>query len=264
MIFSILTEMWNYAEAASHNPDDLEKFDFLSKSKITKNALEECYSYISEEEDRVVFVFAGTGGAKNDLKSWIKDFSAYPLKEDVLLNTKTKEKGTIHSGFYYLWGKSKSMIDEVVERTQNTKKYFVTGMSQGGAVATLCARHLVLNRKINKDNVRLVSFGAPSQGTQEYANQVDALDFQNLRIVDGYDIVPTLPPYAVGFRHCGYEIQLSVPWWHVIFYKIHDHFYSSYTKGLIKEFKKLKKLGLLPETYEDIKVLEEILKRVTI
>lgn len=247
---NILVDMWRYSEASSHEKT-LGSLSFLGK--ITKNSHKECFSFVSEEETRVVFVFAGT---RSNLVSWIKDFIAFPLSKDSLTNTKTNKPGIIHRGFYEIWEKSKPMVDEILKRSKD-KEIFVTGMSQGGAVSTICARHLVKNRNVAKTNISLVTFGAPSQGTKEYASQVNELLQSHYRVVNGYDIVPTMPPKIAGFCHCGSFIWLKNPWWTRFFRKIKSHFYSSYTKSLIKKFTN-------QHFITEIEELEAILKRVVI
>lgn len=247
---NVLVDMWRYSEATEHGTK-IDGFDFLSKSKLTKNDREECYSFFSEEPDRLVLVF---GGTKGKLKSWIKNFLAFPLKKDTLVNTKTGEPGIIHSGFYSIWEQSKKIVDELLEKNKG-KEIFVTGMSQGGAIATICARHLAKNRGISKDNLRVVTFGAPASGTDEYATQVNELLGEHYRVVDGYDIVPTLPPEKLGFEHAGSFIWLKVAWWHRFFHRIRDHFWSSYTKGLMGKFK---------SSEENMVELRKVMSRVRI
>jgi predicted lipase len=242
--------MWRYSEATEHGTK-IDSFDFLVESKLTKNDREDCYSFISEEKNRTVFTF---GGTKGNLKSWVKNFLAYPLRSDSLVNTKTGEPGIIHAGFYSIWKESKKLVDNALTHIGD-KEIYVTGMSQGGAVATICARHILKNRGFDKQKLQLVTFGAPAQGLGEYVNQVNELVSTHFRVVDGYDIVPTLPPEAFGFLHSGALIWLKVAWWHRFFHRIRDHFYSSYTKGLIRKFKM---------SEENLRELKKILKRVRI
>lgn len=246
---NIIVDLWRYAEACCHEKK-MNNFEFLKKNKLTKQNFTDCFSFISEEKNRVVFAFAGT---KDNFKSWIKDFFAFPLSKDSLVHTKTNEPGIIHRGFYELWEKSKPIIDEVLKRSAG-KKILVTGMSQGGAVATLCARHLVKNRSVDKNNLILVSFGAPAQGVREYASRINELLGSHFRVVNGYDIVTTMPPEKLGFVHSGSFVWLKAAWWHRFFYRIRAHFWSSYTKKLLKKFTKE------DETIE----LKIVLDRVTI
>jgi hypothetical protein len=246
---NILVDMWRYSEASDHGIK-IDSFDFLVNSKIIKNDCKDCYSFISEEENRTVLCFSGT---KGKLRSWIKNFIVYPLKSDSLVSTKGGP-GIIHAGFYSVWQESKSLVDDVLKRIGN-KDIYITGMSQGGAVATICARHIIKNRGFDKDKVHLVTFGAPAQGLGEYVNQVNEALSTHFRVVNGYDLVPTLPPDEFGFLHAGSLIWLRVPWWHKFFYKIGDHFYSTYTKSLMKKFK-------LSET--NLIELKKVLKRVKI
>lgn len=253
---NIIVDTWRYCEAASHacaqGGEILNNYDFLKGAKLTTNMQDDCFSFVSEEEKRIVFIFAGT---KGNIKSWAEDFIALPLKKDSLVHTKTNEPGMIHAGFYGIWGKSKQMVDDTLARV-GEKEIVVTGMSQGGAVATLCARHLIKNRNFNKSKLTLVTFGAPAQGIGEYATQVNELLSTHYRVVDGYDIVPTLPPAIAGFVHSGSLIWLKAPWWTKFFIskRIKAHYYSSYTKALMKKFIK-------PDEQKELKI---VLERVSI
>jgi hypothetical protein len=259
---NIITDMWQYAEAAVHE-DKCVEFEPIKNAACFFHAKTDLsYSYIAQFPKRAIISFRGT---KNNIESWIKNFSALPLVGDKqinhfkssLIHTTTNQPGIIHNGFYSIWEQSKKMVDDFISSIQPQKfsiegyKIIVTGMSQGGAIATICARHLAKNRNIVPD---LVTFGAPAQGTKEYVHQVNSLLTTHYRIVDGYDIVPTLPPEIAGFLHSGCKVELLVPWWHKYFYRIRDHFYSSYTKGLLKRFK----------NPEDQEALKEVLKRVII
>jgi hypothetical protein len=63
-----------------------------------------------------------------------------------------------------------------------------------------------------------------------------------------------MPPVKLGFVHGGSFIWLSAPWWHKFIYKVKAHFYSSYTKGLMKKFTK-------PDELAELKI---VLDRVNI
>jgi hypothetical protein len=253
---NVVPEMWQFAEGSVHEEGCFQFEPIKSAKKFIQTKTEECFSYIAEYEDKTIIAFRGT---KNNVKSWILNFSVYPLKgdkqiqhfKDELVHTQTKEKGIIHKGFYSIWEQSKKMIDDYVLSMRPDQKICVTGMSQGGAIATICARHLAKNRNIEP---KLITFAAPAQGTLDYVTQVNELVKTHYRVVNGYDIVTFLPPIEAGFIHAGMKLELYTSWWHRFFLscRIKEHYYSSYTKSLLKRFTK-------PDEQE---ALKEVLKRV--
>jgi hypothetical protein len=137
------------------------------------------------------------------------------------------------------------MVDNYVKEVQN-KKIYITGVFQGGAIATICARHLAKNRNIIPE---LVTFGAPAQGLEKYALEIDSLLDTHYRVVNEHDFVPNLP--SKKFVQSGWEVILKNPWWYK-FFKSKNHSYYFYTKNLLKRFIKI----------EEQEELKKILKKV--
>lgn len=80
---------------------------------------------------------------------------------------------------------------------------FITGHSLGGALAIIAAERL--RRELKIDVTGVYTFGAPRVGSAAFAGLYNAcgLGDRSYRLVHGLDIVPTLPPSALGFRHAG-------------------------------------------------------------
>ncbi len=259
---NIIIDMWRFAELCSH--DDQGSFikdHLLSMDKyviFTPMKNDTDYGYIAEFEDRIIICFRGTSG----LEAWLTDFKPYPLDSDNQCS-----RGYIHDGFYDAWANFKPVIDQYFRDSLGlsssdfslcSKQVFITGHSRGGALASLCARHFAKNRKLS---VRLVSFGSPAQGTEQYQIECDSLPIQHSRIVNHRDIVPTLPPHALGFRHWGalnlmnYEIHYDFN--PLIVDSVYDHAYSRYTDSLISYCK-------ARGNKEELVLMQEVRKRVTI
>jgi len=244
-----IVDLWQFAEAASHEQDAKNLSPLIYSMKFVSTKTEETYSFIVEYSDSIYISFMGT---KKSVKSWLMNFWAYPLKTDeqiefyrnCLVHTETGEPGIIHNGYYKVWLQSKKMVDDY---DFCDKQIYVTGKSQGGALAMICARHLTKNRKLK---VNLVTFASPAAGNEKFCEEMNEFVPFNYRVVYGYDIVPLMPPEEAGFRHCGAYLHLRAPLWHKYFHRIRDHYYSSYTKGLIEKF-----VG-------DVFVLKNILSRV--
>lgn len=109
------------------------------------------------------------------------------------------DKKEIHEGFEEalnsVWGKIS------VELSRLTCPVFYTGHSLGGALATLAAARIAPKA--------LYTFGSPRVGNAAFAAPLDNLP--HYRVVDDQDIVPTVPPEALGFRHVGAELKLAAP-----------------------------------------------------
>jgi hypothetical protein len=268
----IIPDLWRFAQVATYEPAGKESlFSAASIFVPMNNDLD--YGYIAEFPDRVIICFRGT---KGKLESWVSDFDPYPLRSDEernkylsgILKDGAWGKGIIHDGFYTGWSFFKPIIEEFLVRmasdktkvaiTKSTirdvanqlKPIYVTGHSRGGALCTLCARHIAKNLGLP---CSCISFGAPAQGTKEYRDQLDLLPINHTRVTHGYDIVPEMPPYVLGFRHGGKHLWLSEPAIHKLFHKIRDHFYSWYVKGLIRYCKKAKDL-------DGVQAMKECLK----
>jgi hypothetical protein len=219
-----IARMWIHSEMCSHNPTGGERLFRGAIFSPYENSLDA--GYIAEYESEIIISFRGTDG----LDGWASDFDAYPLEDG----------GIIHDGFYDGWEPFKIEVDRYLRAsfgiTGNdfsgiAKAVYCTGHSRGGALATLCARHLAKNRRLP---CSCISFGAPAQGLAKYRDEFDLLPINHSRVVHGYDIVPTMPPAAFGFRHCGRLLHLAAPAWHRLpWMRVRDHFYSSYTRALI-------------------------------
>ncbi|HET6376516.1 MAG TPA: lipase family protein [Methylocella sp.] len=80
-------------------------------------------------------------------------------------------------------------------------RIFLTGHSLGGALAVLAADR-ILKGGGRVDAV--YTFGMPRPGTKEFAAAYnERIGGRTYRLVYGCDLVPALPPPALGFRHVG-------------------------------------------------------------
>jgi len=229
---NLLPEMWTYSEYVSHR-----FMDRFQKGKYCEPLIDDAllyipfvndkdFAFLAETSYKIIIAFSGT----KNLRAMINNFDAYPLGEGMILD-----------GFYRSWEYYKDAFDRFIRDNFHVrandfsgikKELFITGHSRGGALASLCARHFAKNRR--KTNT-CYSFGAPPQGTKQYVDQYNQLPPLNIRCVNGYDIVPTmLLPKSLGFLHQNYLHWFPQPLWHRWFHKIRDHYYSNYTKAILK------------------------------
>ena len=88
-------------------------------------------------------------------------------------------------------------------KPNKTQPVFVTGHSLGGALAIIAAERIRCELKIEASAV--YTFGAPRVGSPAFARSYNAggLGERIYRLIHGLDIVRTLPPSRLGFRHAG-------------------------------------------------------------
>lgn len=92
-------------------------------------------------------------------------------------------------------------------RKYSPLKIIVTGHSLGGALATLGAYDLRLKFG---GKVWMINFASPRVGNSRFAHSFNELfRDRSFRITRGNDIVPTIPPRALGFHHVGREVWYS-------------------------------------------------------
>jgi triacylglycerol lipase len=137
------------------------------------------------ERDNAVFVaFAGTDPLV--LADWVADFDIRP------------RLGTTE-GFSLALRDAMPEIRNVLKRV--SKPVFVTGHSLGGALAALAAQNLAAS---GAEVMAVYTFGMPRPGSELFGVAYDAnLGAVTYRLVHGEDIVPTVAPSFLGFRHVG-------------------------------------------------------------
>ncbi|MDD2701786.1 MAG: lipase family protein [Sideroxydans sp.] len=138
-----------------------------------------------------VLVFRGT---EQNIKDLVTDLNVGHLRHN-------DGKIDTHAGFTL----ALDSIWEDLERAlkQLTHPVFYTGHSLGAALATLAAaRHTP---------AALYTFGSPRVGDDEFVASLNAKLGNIHRVVHGEDIVTTLPPEALGFRHVGNLQRLAAP-----------------------------------------------------
>jgi triacylglycerol lipase len=138
--------------------------------------------------------FAGSDPLK--FEDWITDFNAKPSPDDV------------HTGFQKavntVWPEIKRVIDA---RPAPEQPLFFTGHSLGGALAIVAAERALSEAKVGATAV--YTFGSPRTGGPGFfADYLPSLANATYRLVDGTDVVPTVPtPLRDTFLHVGQMIQ---------------------------------------------------------
>ncbi|MBU1214383.1 MAG: lipase family protein [Gammaproteobacteria bacterium] len=138
-----------------------------------------------------VLVFRGT---ELHIKDLVTDLTVgYLRNNDGKIDT--------HTGFTQALDSVWVDIERALKRLQCP--LFFTGHSLGAALATLAAARIA--------PTALYTFGSPRVGDEEFVASLDGMAESIHRVVYGEDIVATVPPEALGFRHIGKLQTLEAP-----------------------------------------------------
>jgi triacylglycerol lipase len=130
-----------------------------------------------------IAVFAGTDPLIP--KNWLTDFNSLRVDD-------------IHAGFAEAVVSIAPQLRRAVAHDAAAGPLFFTGHSMGGALAVVAAKQL------NDIGVTAVyTFGMPRCGDDQFVREYGTLEERTYRLVHGDDIVPTVPPPELGFRHVG-------------------------------------------------------------
>lgn len=163
----------------------------------------------------VVYFFKGS----SNLKDFLSDIQ-------IAVEASTQIKGKIHKGFYdilrkdsrYLW-----IMKSIFSLDTGTTIY-LTGHSLGAALATIiyCYAGTVFT-----DRIKLVTFGCPRLGNQEFTDQIKG---DSIRIVNNNDAVTKLPVPFWSYRH--YSIKKLLGYENKFKYSLSDHAIDSYYSSI--------------------------------
>jgi hypothetical protein len=137
----------------------------------------------------VIVAFAGTDPV--EAADWVSDFDCY-------LDPATGIARGYQRAAAVVMGRIAAMLDPAAA-------LFVTGHSLGGALAAVASMQLA------EGGVRpraVHTFGMPRPGNAAFAARYDAmLGSCTYRLVHGDDMVPTVAPSFLGFRHVGRHLS---------------------------------------------------------
>ncbi len=180
------------------NPPPIpRRAEFLARAGLQQRAFflsreTDTQALLVETQSPPFFAALAFRGTEQKIKDFATDLEmgTQPMKGDRMC---------VHEGF-------QSAIDSVWEEiaeslSRLTCPVFYTGHSLGAALATLAAGRRAPNA--------VYTFGSPMVGNEEFVRSLDATPIH--RVVDGDDIIATLPPEALGFRHAGNVYRLPEP-----------------------------------------------------
>ncbi|MGU3387849.1 lipase family protein [Methylobacterium sp. D53M] len=141
---------------------------------------------LATRADVAFLSFAGTDPVV--LEDWITDFRIRP------------SPGGLAQGFSTA---AQAVVPEVTAllKASSSRAVLVSGHSLGGALAVIAALSLL---EAGIPVAGVYTFGMPRTGSEAFQGAYDArLGAVTYRLVHGADIVPTVPPTGLDFRHVG-------------------------------------------------------------
>jgi triacylglycerol lipase len=149
--------------------------------------------FVATGPNVTIIAFAGTDPVV--LANWISDF-------DIHLRASGAADG-FSTAAEVVWPKLKQIIDQSGSIQRNI---FVTGHSLGAALAALIAYRIGEMPVAGVAGV--YTFGMPRPGDSTFAVAYNArLGSRTYRLVHGDDLVPTVAPSHLGFRHVGRHLH---------------------------------------------------------
>lgn len=168
-------------------------------------------AYVGFANNLNSFVIAFRGTQGNSIQNWISDLFYKRLD----LHYPDMPGAMVHHGFYSAYHNT-TMRSAVLNALKRAKKVYgnvsiiVTGHSLGGALASFCALDLKIR---GEAQIQAITFGLPRVGNAKFAFYYGQHVPQTIRVANGHDIVPHLPPYyrflpRKAYHHFPREIWL--------------------------------------------------------
>ena len=170
---------------------------FLEKARLRQVAFfnsgeTHTQALLVESESPLLFSVLVFRGTEQNVKDFVTDLRTLPVP--VIGGSVLVHEGFLR-GLDSVWQQISRRLDGI------TSPLFYTGHSLGAALATLAASR--------RPPRAVYTFGSPRVGNDAFVSALQNVPVY--RIVDGNDMIPTLPPEVLGYRHVGEMHQLISP-----------------------------------------------------
>ncbi|CAK9159750.1 unnamed protein product [Ilex paraguariensis] len=168
---------------------------------------------VAKDLNAIVIAFRGT--QERSIQNWVEDLYWKQLD----LNYPGMPDAMVHHGFYNAYHNTTvrpGVLSAVKEAQElyGDLQIMVTGHSMGGAMAAFCGLDLMVNCKAQ--NVQVMTFGQPRVGNSAFVSYYNELMPNTIRVTNGHDMVPHLPPYYSYFPQKTYHHFPREVWLHSI------------------------------------------------
>ncbi|MFN4113157.1 MAG: lipase family protein [Sphingomonadaceae bacterium] len=159
---------------------------------------------IAKKGNAVVVAFRGTkGDAVNDtITSAVMLDGNIRQVQPSFIPASQRGNVLVHAGFLNSYLTLRSKVLDALEGQQGVH-LFITGHSLGGAIASLMAYDMGVNRPGTFASITLITSGAPRVGNPAFVADMNRFVPDNLRIVVNHDPVPAVPYLGGKYQHAG-------------------------------------------------------------
>ena len=180
--------------------EELDNWSVSKKVFIDKSTTQ---GFIFKKDDVIIISFRGTEVTqKSDI-----------LADAAAIQTEAYE-GRVHLGFNTAYNIVKDQVLKTVKEYQtNNEAIIITGHSLGGALATVCAAHLISE---NITPTSVYTYGQPRVGNSEFAEFYSEMSKHHYRFVNNNDVVTKVPPESVtikgtklSYTHVGQQVYIK-------------------------------------------------------
>lgn len=163
---------------------------------IARDRASSSFAYAAIASDHGILAFRGTE-ALTPGDSWRK---LAAVARDWWIDARVQRVacahgGQVHAGFQHALDALWPQLQDVLAQAP---RWWCCGHSLGGALAALAAARV---RDAGASLAGAITFGQPRVGDAASAERLQQLPL--LRVVNACDLVPELPPEALGYRHAG-------------------------------------------------------------
>ncbi|GMH45956.1 hypothetical protein BSKO_13920 [Bryopsis sp. KO-2023] len=163
----------------------------------------------------VVISFRGTSSAENlksDMRAWRTDHP--PTRGNLFKGTRP----LVHEGFLTAWtrsGLNATLIKKIKEILDgdgidvSKVQVILTGHSMGGALSILAGFDLARYCSLSPRQLMCYTFGAPRLGNKAFAAEYDGMIPDTWQVVNGNDLVPSIPEFGPLFAHVGKRVIIN-------------------------------------------------------
>ena len=188
--------------------DDIEwhyDMDYADKVYgINQAAFSFAKKKLPSDRDLVFIVIRGTPGNEEE---WLSNINVW----DSYLKDRSSAQIDYHQGFWLAVTKvMECLIQYADTRNVDLKKssFLITGHSRGAASSNLLSALLVDTGMVSPDRVFSYTFAAPNVTTRKDAHD-DKYNYI-FNIINGEDIVPTVPPYERKWKYTKFGITRTI------------------------------------------------------
>lgn len=177
------------AKAAYDGPEEIASWAAGRgfKALVFNEQSTDTQGFVARDEQRILLAFRGTAG-----------------RNDWLLDARVARENHVHAGFADAVEKSWNSKIAPLLVDPGARQILITGHSLGGALALLAAR------RIGTAVSKLVTFGQPRAVDEVAAGECQRVfGDRYLRVIHDKDVVPRVPGFTGGYRHCGAAVRIG-------------------------------------------------------